>query len=175
MHEVLIDSEAQVVPSFLYKRVEVGHIVERVIFTIDYGYSYVLERISSKWPDADTSPATLVTPQILIEIFSVAAGTKAHQNEPYPLRLISTPAEPGVLSVAAPSPVDATGFNVNMTATPRKGEVELDYLFAYRSTIDIKISGQQLIAATWFPQFVDVVLEGYAVPEQQLAIWSQKG
>ena len=167
-----IDAAMQRAAYVFYKRVQVAHAHEYVTFPLDYGFNFLLGELRAKWPDRDAVPPTMTYPQPLIEIVEVVR-TRPHQARPYPLRLATTPAESGVLVTAAPLPVDATAYNVNMTATPPKLTPALNYYFASGSVVQIRLSGQQFIAGVWRPEYVDLVLNGVYIPDEALDVWKQ--
>lgn len=163
----------QAIPNWQYTRMEIVAAQQTVLYQIPIGYAYMLERVLSKWPDRDANPPTIAIPQVLVELTEVVRE-RSRQNVAYRLRLISTPAEPGVVVSAAPSPVDLDNFGVEFTATPvKKQEPVGGIIFAYGSNVELKVTGQQFVAGTWRPQYVDIVLVGYSIPEKSLIMWGE--
>lgn len=165
-----VDAARQITPLWLYRRVQVAGPVENISFPVSYGYHYNLNRVFSKWPDRNATPVTIAYPQVQWELTDQTRSIP-HQNVAYPLRLISTPAEPGVVVAPAPAPVDATAFNVNMTATGPRVTPYLGILFPYRGVIQIRLTGFQFLVAAWRPEFVDILLDGDLVPNEELDLW----
>lgn len=167
-----VDAAAQVLPFWFYRRVQVSGPVEYISFPIAFGYHYRLNRVYSKWPDRDATPVTIAYPQVQFFLSGQArAESSTFQPVAFPLRLISTPAEPGVVVAAAPSPVDASAFNVNMTATAPKVTPYLGLMFPDKDVINIRVEGAQFLAGAWRPEYVDILLDGDRIPDKEMEMW----
>jgi hypothetical protein len=176
-----IDLARDVLPYFIYKRVPVTHFREYFSFKIDYGFGYWLRSIRVKYPElspaqSDILPASIpgtTTPAgiIKLEVFD-NANFKARQPSPFTAELISTPGTNKCYSYAAPSPVDADGYNVNFTAEPAPNSISnLNYLYKYGDVIRIDITGQLYTGGQWSPDYIDLFLIGYYVPQKTFVMY----
>ena len=160
-----IDLLRQQVPAWFYKRFDLTAGGTKFDYTIpiDYGFGYLLRSINTKWPEME---GETLHSKYSIEFIITSRG-RILQNVPYPIRLISTPAEVGVTVNAAPVPVDNDIFSVCFKATPVKNRILLNYYYQYRETIYIRID---TIFSTELNYF-DLVLDGYYIPEKILDLW----
>lgn len=159
----------QQVPAWFYRRISSQPDINKQVdflVPIDWGYGYLLRSIKTKWQDKQGAGEP-DSGNLDIKFIRTTRGREL-QNDFYPVRLISTPAEPGVTVVAAPAPVDNDIFSVCFTATPVKNVIILNYYYQYRETIYIKllIGGEIEQGA-----YVDMLLDGYYIPEKNLPLW----
>ena len=171
-------------PYFIYKRIPIAHFREYFTFRIDYGFGYLLRSVRVKYPElspafsnilASSVPGSGVTAGTMQLEFFDQANFKARQPLPFPARLISTPGSDKSLQYAAPSPVDADGLNVNLSAAPEiKSVSNLNFLYKYGDVIRIDITGQVYSGGKWSPYFMDLQLCGYYVPQKSLAMYGGK-
>jgi len=158
---VNLEIAEQVQPYMIYQRVTLVSPREFYGFRIDYGYGYLLRRLRVRWPTIAAGPA--LAPSLSFEIFS-KGSIKARQSQPIPFSLNSTPTDRGLgyTSPVGPPLADAA-------AIPGSFKI-LNWLFPYGSTIELHITGQTGGA----PAYVDVVYDGYYIPEESLALWGQQ-
>jgi hypothetical protein len=123
-------------------------------------------------------------PDLKIEIFDIA-NDKERQSEPFIVDLFSTPGREGSFYRPAPLPYNQAGFGVNASVTPPKYSSSLNFLYRYGDAIWIKFSGMQSITtiknpetgamdactAFWSPSYIDILLEGYYVPQRTFKMW----
>lgn len=139
------------------------------------------------WTAYDRNKVGLASPQINVEVFDVA-NDFTRQLSPVPVDLFCTSGSQECFFRPSPQPVDADGFNVNYTANSPYLSLQLNYFYKRGETFFMKISGQNqtafhfnpfngvtsAITPTWTPAFVDLLVEGYYVPEKTLALWKER-
>lgn len=146
-------------PYLIYERITLANPRDYFTFRIDYGYGYLLRRLRTRWPIITAGPG--LAPTLSFEIFS-KGSIRARQLQPIPFALNSSPA--GFLVTTSPVGPPLT----DGVAIPGNFKL-LNYLFPYGSTIELHITGQ----AGGAPAFVDIVLDGYYVPEKSLGLWGK--
>lgn len=150
-------------PLFVFNRLALNGPRVFVLFTVPYGFNYLLRRIVSRWPSRG---AAAIDPDLNVEAFSVGSGV-ARQNVPIPFGLFSSPAGDDAVSVVEPgAPLGVSG-----TAAERMSTKIINLAFCYGDTIRLEITGQTGLGA---PPWVDVVMEGYLASERALAMWSRQ-
>lgn len=154
MKPVNLEIAAQVQPYFYYKRLTLTHYREYFIFKIDNSYGYFLRAISTGWPAIN---AHGYSPDLNLEFFN-KSQLKARQLEPVPAILLSTPSGLGTKPALLPASVPA---NI------RGSRKILNFFYPYGDTVEIHITGQD----TTNPEYIDLVLEGYYVPDKSLLYW----
>lgn len=188
-----LDIVGQIQPYWLYKRIHptagIGFappvLPAFVLFTVPYGFNYLARRVSVQWDDVNDG-GNIINPEARVEVYN-RAQSRARQSgawtnaasgyrENYaqvPLDTVSSPAGRNTRWNVAPAPVDQTAFGINFTATPRKSSKIVNLIFPYNDTIEVRIVGTiwTLPAADIFPNYVDVLVEGYMIPEAALAMW----
>lgn len=166
-----IDTLTQQVPAWFYKRISLFQkYQEYFLIPIDYGFAYLLRSIRTKWSETNTPNGAIIARNLKIE-FVQSHAARMLQNAPYPARLISTPAEPGVVIAAAPAPYDQTAFGVNMTATPVKNNIILNYVYQRRETLDARLRFDIIPIGFEQDAYVDILFDGYYVPDRVLDEW----
>ena len=166
-----VDDLRQQVPAFFYKRLNLFQkLQDYFLIPIDYGYAYLLRSIRTKWSEFNSPNGSIVVRNGKLEFIQSYAG-RPLQNEPYPARLISTPAESGVTITTAPAAVDQDAFGVNMTATPVKNNILLNYLYQRRETLDLRFRFDITGSSLQIDSYVDVLFEGYYIPDRTLDEW----
>ena len=158
----------QQTPAFYYKRFRIltGTAFKfYFLIPLDFGYGYLLRRISSKWANFTGE----VQPPLDYELIHTTRGRKLN-NIPAPLRLISTPGTDGVTVVNAPSPVDNAGFNVCMSDEPLKNRVVINEYYFYRETLYLNLYFRA-VAGVEIDRYIDIMLDGYLIPEKDLEMW----
>lgn len=171
MDPVNLEFAAQVMPYWFYRRIELINPREYVTFEIDYGYGYWLRRVHLRWSGeyTDIRQVRQLTPGLEFEFF-LKSQFKARQIEPIPGGLFSSPCGYGT-SPAAPAPVDNTGFSVNFTSAKNTSYKILNWYYPFRDVIEMHVTGQD--PAIGQPQYLDVVMEGYYVPDSGLSMWGK--
>ena len=160
------DSREFSAPFWIYKRLQVGHYREYFTYSISYGYGYLLRTLKYKYPDM-VSGSPVQSERLKLEFFDNANYT-ARQPAPFSFDLISSPGMDGATVSAAPSPADAEAFNVNFSAKPfPKSLGTLNFLYKYGDVLRIDVTGQLFDSGTglWSPNYIDLLMQGYYVPE----------
>ncbi len=169
------DDYRQQVPMFFYKRLVIDNQFEGpnnypydIIFTqlLDQGYSYLLRRISVKWPWFASSK---MIPDLKISFFNKVRGS-TYQSVPYPVEHVSSPGKEDVLVVAAPSPVDLTAFGVSMTTLSLKNRMVYNLYYKWKDVIFTKFNFDS-IGGEWGKFYIDVMMDGYLIPQKDLHMW----
>lgn len=119
-------------------------------YTVPAGYYYLLRFIRYKHAELNAA-ATVFNNGLSIELTEEASNHRP-QNNPIPLRFLSTPGSAGVQ-------LDAAG---GATATGPKADRLLNKIFPGRSNIVLLVTGY---TAT-FPPWIDIVLHGYQIKER---------
>ena len=175
---VKIDIAGQIAPYYFYKRIDARAITDRapLSFKIDSGYSYFMRRAVLSYPQVITAVAgDQWGPYLSIE-FLDRAKNKPRQKQPIPFQLISTPAGWRTTENVAPAPVDATAFNVNFGASVRPSHKLNNYFYAFADVIEMEVTGFAVVGLFGRqPDYFDVMLEGYNIPERTLSMWGKGG
>jgi hypothetical protein len=161
-----LEAEELTAPYFIYKRLPLSHFREYYTFQISYGFGFLLRRLAAKYPET-VSGSTVQSDDLKLEFFDNANYT-ARQPAAFSLALISTPGKDGAKMYAAPQPADASGYNLNFSAAPYpKSSGTLNFLYKYGDVLRIDITGQRLdpVSGLWVPNYLDLLLKGYYVPE----------
>lgn len=174
MVKINYDIAKNVYPYFIYKRIPLAHYREYFTFKIEYGFGYWLRSIRVKYPEISPALTDIITPvsgsavqspTIKIELFD-NANFKARQPLPFTVELVATPGKERCYSYAAPSPVDNDVYGINFSAAPAPQSINnLNFLYQYGDVIRIDITGQALNGAQWSPDYLDMMLVGYYVPQ----------
>jgi hypothetical protein len=172
-----------VLPYFIYKRVPLAHFREYFSFKIDYGFGYWLRSVRVKYPEISPALSDILgnltgseaqSPTIKLEFFD-NANFKARQPEPFTALLVSSPGADRCYSYAAPLPVDTSGYSINFSAAPAvKSISNLNFLYRYGDVIRIDITGQAKPATQWTPDYLDLFLVGYYVPQKTFEMYGGK-
>ena len=151
----------QSAPNFLYYRFKfaAGETTKYINYQIDYGYYYNLKNLVAKMPYKNSAGNNLFC-FAKIDVRNTDRN-RIKNNEPIPLVLIASPGNNSVVS-AAPTPFDATGFNVNMTAEPLQNTLLINDTYLYRSSIFTIVTIDRVLA---FDTYLDILIRGYNVPE----------
>jgi hypothetical protein len=166
-----VDELRQQVPAFFFKRFDLfNKAVVYFLIPIDYGFAYLLRSIRTKWQELSDANGASKNRNLKIEFVQSYAG-RTLQNERYPARLISTPAEPGVTVIGAPAPYDNTAFDVNMTATPVKNNILLNYVYQRRETLNCQLRFDVIQLTGELDTYIDILFEGYYIPDRILDEW----
>jgi hypothetical protein len=158
-----------------YQQVEIAHPVEYFYLTVDPGYNYLLRAVTLQWDSLVTTLAgTFGSPQLALE-FQAMSSVFPRQVTPIQAALLTTPAGRSLVR-AQTEPNGVIDF---VPAGPqnfvRGSRKILNFAFVQNDTIQVKVTGQIIHAAgVWFPSHVDVLLEGYNVPEKSLNMWGDK-
>ena len=124
-----------------------------------------------------------VTAPLAAEILD-NANNNPRQQEAIPIDLMSSPGRTGSIYRKAPLPVDLNGYGVNFSANQSLFSSTLNFLYRYADIIWITFSNIESVTsiitptgsvktvpAFFAPGFIDVVLEGYYVPEKAFTMW----
>jgi hypothetical protein len=180
MIKININLAKDVLPYFIYKRIPVSHHREYFSFKIDYGFAYWLRSVRVKYPEISPKRSDIITPLAGTEVqsqkmkleFFDNANFKARQPLPFTAELISSPGAEKCYSYSAPSPVDTDGYSINFSASPEvKSVSNLNFLYQYGDVIRIDITGQVLSGAQWGPDYFDLLLIGYYVPQKTFEMY----
>jgi len=169
MAVVNVDSQAETMPYFFYRRVAVVAPEMLVSFDVPLGFTYLLKRIVSTWDTTDAG-ATFLSPQVLVEVIH-DAKSRYLQPVPFPLALETSPAGAGVLWVnVAATAVDQDAYGRSLTAKPRKYQRTRNYLFEFRSALRFRLSGMTIVGAVAdnnHPSYIDILTEGRLNADRQ--------
>lgn len=194
MQAIDLNFASQVSPYFFFSDTAISGYRQYVSFKIDWGFAYFARSLVVKYPevqklytDLDVSWDVLPGPELftdhaclqLTSEFFDNARAKARQNSPITIDLYTSPGMEGVREWGSPNGTTDPLFHHIMTATPRKAVTRLNYLYMYGDVIRIDLTGQ--IRATenlgmtpvtsWIPSHVQVMVEGYFVPESGFEMW----
>ena len=180
-----IDTSKQSQPYFIYQRLNMGNFTGRgfspVYFTfqLDYGFGYLLRRVSARWAFYGQSVVvTPLSPEMYIAFFQ-RTYRRALQLQPIPLNLFSQPCVTGNSTVHLGGTGGVTVDNIAFDASPRYSSKRIDLYFPYRGTIEAQISGQDTGTTltdyvgepTGNPVCIDIVMEGYYIPDKTIKVW----
>jgi hypothetical protein len=158
-----VRTAAQSQPMFVYNRIALTVPRVFVLYVVPYGFNYLLRRIVSRWNERG---AATIDPSLNLEMFN-AASSRPRQEDPIPFGMLSSPCGGDVQAIA--EPLNPSG--VTMTVSPRQSLRILNIAYPYGDSIRLEVTGQVAGAPAW----VDVMLEGYLLPESLLAMWGGKG
>jgi hypothetical protein len=172
-------------PHYFYQRIRVDAPSLFFAEKIPLSYGYVVRRVWIKYPSyvnidiGEGQIFKVAAPELKLEFLEIASG-KTRQPSPLPVSLISSPASNGESYMStAPSPVDQQGFGMNNSASGSiKYSSILNYLLQYGDQVWIKFTGQNLqsiiegveVTPFWNPGFIDIIVEGYMVPENKFDV-----
>lgn len=174
MYDVLkFDAVRAQTPQFFYKRLDLANRpLDYFIIPIDYGFCFILR--SMRFKNSEFMPNGGSSLQSLTVEYIQQIAQRPLQNVPYPARLISTPGSGGVTANASPNPVDLDNFGMNFSCVrPPLNNIILNFYYQHRETLDLRVrfsiaSGDQL------ERYVDVLLIGYYIPDQELPDWTKE-
>ena len=170
--KINVDVIRQQIPAFFWKRLDLRFKAEDYfLIPIDVGFNYLLRSIRTKWQPINDANGSSRYRNIKLEFIQSYAG-RLLQNEPYFARLISTPAEAGpVVASAAISPVDQGALGVEMTATPVKNNLILNYVYQRRETLSSRLRFDINVSGSLQDTIVDILFIGYYMPDRILDEW----
>lgn len=168
----LIDTKLaeKVFPFWIYKRVKPTAYREFVTYKIEYGYGYFLRFLKFQYAFCETLTQNVSAPQIKIEAYD-NARFKARQPLAFDPALIATPGVTFNEVTAAPDPVDNDGYGYNFSCL--QGPLNctpLNWYYQYGDVIRVDITGQNLTPSA-NPVIIDVLLQGYYVPQEAFELW----
>jgi hypothetical protein len=112
------------------------------------------------------------------------ANNNPRQPSPLKVDLLSSPGKSMSYYRNAPSPVDNAGYGINFSSNQTFFSSTLNFLYRYNDLISLTFSNistvTQVIGPTgaaytvpafFSPSYIDVVLEGYYVPEKAFDLW----
>lgn len=153
-------------PFWFYKRIPLLHSEEYVLFQLDYGFNYIIHRSLAKYNE---TIGWGLCPEIRLDFLQTGRAEAFHKS-PFCPDLFASPSCAGVAVVTETAPADMTGYGINFTATSIKLAKKLNYLFLFRDTIQVKITGQQINSAVNpllnAPCYLDLALVGRYYPEK---------
>lgn len=160
------------VPFFVYKRIPLDAFRVYFGYKIDFGFTYLLRKIYCVYADLYDVPVHgahvyAPLPPLYIEFYDVTAY-RSKQVSPIPIPLLASGGNSNMLQYNAISPVDQNGYGVEFDARPVKYSQVLNYMYRNRNDINISITGQNPSLG----QYIDVMFEGYNIPERSLLLWS---
>jgi len=153
-------------PFWFYKRVPLLHGEEYVLFQLDFGFNYIIHRSLCKYNEAVRGT---ICPEIKMDFLQTGRADSFHKS-PFCPDLFASPSAAGVAIATETTPADQTGYGINFTATSIKLAKKLNYLFLFRDTIQVKVTGQQINSSVDpmvnLPCYVDLCLVGRYYPEK---------
>lgn len=160
-------------PYFIFFESGITDLQQIFSFTIPYGFGYLLRRLTADWNTINVAPAALEPISLNLELFDTI-GDLSRQKDPIPLNLISSPAGvPDTILSAAAGPgspfYSGPGGALRGIYSAHK---TLNYYYAYGSTIQIRITGQDANTTPAIPggntnMVVQLVLEGSLILESE--------
>lgn len=144
-------------PYFVYHRYLLNTPRVYSLYSVPYGFNYLLRSVFARWDGLGT---VTTDPPLRAEIFN-SASSRARQNTPVSLALVSSPGGETTTAVEPGAP-----FNISFTALGRTSSRLVNLAFPYGDTIRMEITGQ-------IPGYtaVDIVLQGYLIAETALSMW----
>lgn len=150
-----VDREVQ--PYFVYQRINLTAPMCYWLFPIDYGFYYLLRKISIQYPEI--SALGVYGPHLRFELYQRAQNL-LQQVVPIPDDLFSTPGPNGVSVVGG-----------DMTATaPRAAKLQ-NIVYPFRDNLEVRIHGWNGTN----PVYCDICMMGYLVPAGSLTMWEGSG
>ena len=152
------------------QRLDISHPIEFYSLTIDPGYIYLLRAVTVQWNTLSAGVRPAPCPELALE-FLAMSSIFPRQSSPVLASLLTTPAGRNLVY-----PLTQPNGQVSMAPAgpinwPRGSRKILNFAFIENDTLQIKVSGQTLQGGTWTPGYVDLVLEGYNIPEKSMSIW----
>lgn len=163
-YKITLDSSQ---PYFVYERLALAARVYTV-YQVPYGYNYCLRRIVARWPLRNVL-AGVIRDALLVEVVHTAANLR-RQNDALPLTLITSPAGESEYPATEPS----APLGLSASAASLQSTKFLNYVAVFGDAIRLEIVPEAGTGAKC-PEFVDVVLMGYLLPESSLAMWGSAG
>ncbi len=157
-----------------FQRFTVAHPIEYFSFEVDPGFGYLLRAATVRWDTVNLANA--ISPTISLE-FLAASSVFPRQPSPVLADLLGTPAGRFIeRATVMPNGVAAIGPVLGTTEIdwPRGSRKLLNFAFIENEVVQIKITGQSVQGGSWTPAYIDVLLEGYNVPERSMAVWGGK-
>jgi len=150
-------------PYFVFSRLSLAAPRVYDLYTVPFGFNYLLRRVISRWDGIVVGSLESYT--LPVEIFN-AAQQRARQNAPVPLPLVSTPGGDTTVAVEPSAPL-----GVSFVVLPRHSAKIINIGFPYGDTVKLEVSTPFPAPV---PTAIDIVLEGYLVPEQALGMWGKE-
>jgi len=151
-------------PFSFYKKVGFFFQTQDLLFRLDFGYHYIVERINARYSSENTRiPGAFAAP-LQIEFFR-NGGTRALQNIAFDISLFSSPAESGVAVDVAPGGNPAHPF----TARPLNVSLRLDQFYKFKDVLQMRLSNVSQITIPGDPQgslpaYLDFMIIGRYYP-----------
>jgi hypothetical protein len=173
LKKIDIRESQKLFPYFIYKRLELASPREYFFYKLDYGFGYFLRRMVARWPSIITPPHSSPTTvnDLYFEFFDKSKKI-SRQIEPIPGNLLTTPGRDGTAK-AESKPVDKDIFGVNFPASAPKSFKLLNLFYMYGNQIEIQITGQANAAVAGNKFYLDLLLCGYYLQEDSLALWNE--
>lgn len=157
-----IDRIRDVQPYWIYKQSNLAlQPIIQELFTVPYGFWYHVETITAIWPEWDSQGMVTFAPEIDIEFVRHGVSVRP-QNNPVPIRLLTSPNHVGVIDY---------GAALGITSPPLTAKKQLNVLLPHNDTIEWDLTGQTAAAG---PRIIDLCIQGYLLPERNLDYWKQK-
>lgn len=146
--EIPVDVQKQYIP-FFFSESFMWPVGKNYLFSkqLDLGYAYMLTEIRTKWP---FNQGVTLYPDINVE-FTKISHSRELQDEPISLRLLSSPCNVGIVSIAG-----------KMKSSIVPPHAKLNEFYCYRDTIQINFRPVTPVINSFPFEFVIV---GYYVPE----------
>lgn len=168
MKKIDINYSKQAFPFFIYKRLAGALSPSYFFFQFPYGYGYWMRRIIARWPESVSGEAgSVIAPEIYVDM--VARMRQINEPSGIPLQIISSPCEFGVQTPALVPPGTAPN-GLEFSAAQFQSAKVLDQYYPYNDNMNLKISGQFSAAVPASPAYVDIMIQGYYVPEKTLNV-----
>jgi hypothetical protein len=171
---------SQIVPYFIYKRLELTTPRAYFMFPLVDGYGYFLRSVTVKFPEIywNKFHGWENCFPLFIE-FQDEENNRSKQNDPLRITDFISPGNQGVSTRSASASPPLPGTEINyFAATPLKNRKILNYYYKNGGNINIQITGQSTPVyqdlVPLRPPRVDIVLNGYYCPEKTAANWGNR-
>lgn len=155
-------------PYWIYNRFNFGQgngIPEEYFYKLDFGFNYLARRIFLKACYQGGLSSILPMPEV--QVFDTA-NNKERYTRPVKGELLSSPGNDDTyLGLDVP-----IVFNTNAISRPPASTKILNYLYASGHNINVKLSVSTVMAGNL--HFVDMLIQGYLIPEKAIPMWKGK-
>jgi len=163
--ESLVARESQ--PYFVFGRYALTVPRVYVMYSVPWGFNYLLRRLVVRWPGRNALAGVTRDP-VFLEIVNTAQAIR-RQTLPVLSELVSSPCGDDSWSAVEPS----APLGLSATCASLQSTKILNIAVPYGDTIRLEVTAQSP-GTTRCPEFVDLVMLGYLLPECAVAMWQGK-
>lgn len=158
-------------PFLLYKKIGIIYGRTDIIFPLDYGFSYMVERVICRYSSENPNLAGAFADPLQISFFK-DGGATALQIAPFDIALMSSPSESGVDVDTTPGANPAYPF----TAVPLNRCKAINVLYYFRDIIHMVIDNVTAITVPGdpngsLPAYVEFAIKGRYFPVLDQTGW----